>query len=122
MKLNEYQELALRTRNEGISQPQELCNYALGLTGEAGEVADLIKKGVFHGHEMNRHEIAKEIGDVLWYAANLANLIGMSLEQVATMNVTKLMKRYPEGFSKEKSLERVDYAPSKKPGYMDLDD
>jgi len=122
MKLNEYQELALRTRNENLSQPQELCNYALGLTGEAGEVADHIKKGVFHGHEMNRHKIAKEIGDVLWYAANLSNIIGMSLEQVATMNVTKLMKRYPEGFSKEKSLNRLENAAAKKPGYMDLDD
>lgn len=108
MKLNEYQELALRTHNEELSQPQAFCNYALGLTGEAGEVADHIKKGVFHGHEMNRHDIAKELGDVLWYAANLANLIGMSLEQVATMNVAKLMRRYPNGFDIEKSIHRVE--------------
>lgn len=108
MKLNEYQELALRTHNEDAGQVQSLTNYALGLNGEAGEVADHIKKGIFHGHEMNRHELAKELGDVLWYVANLSNLIGMSLDQIATMNVTKLMKRYPNGFEKEKSVNRVD--------------
>ncbi|MEK3819669.1 nucleoside triphosphate pyrophosphohydrolase family protein [Cytobacillus sp. FSL W8-0315] len=108
MKLNEYQELAKRTHNEDLPQPQALCNYALGITGEAGEVADHIKKGVFHGHEMNRHELAKELGDVMWYVANLANLAGFTLEQVATMNVTKLMKRFPNGFNSEDSKKRVD--------------
>ncbi|WP_447579913.1 nucleoside triphosphate pyrophosphohydrolase family protein [Acinetobacter baumannii] len=108
MKLNEYQELAKRTHNEELSQPQAFCNYALGITGEAGEVADHIKKGVFHGHEMNRHELAKELGDVMWYVANLAHLAGFTLEQVATMNVTKLMKRYPDGFDAERSVNRVD--------------
>jgi NTP pyrophosphatase (non-canonical NTP hydrolase) len=111
MKLNEYQELALRTHNESHSQVQSFANYALGLNGEAGEVADHIKKGIFHGHEMNRHEIAKELGDVLWYVANLSNLIGMSLEQVATMNVVKLKKRYPYGFDKEKSINRMEEHP-----------
>jgi NTP pyrophosphatase (non-canonical NTP hydrolase) len=120
LTLKEYQEMALRTHNENLSQPQALCNYALGLTGEAGEVADHIKKGVFHGHEMNRHEIAKEIGDVLWYAANLSNLINIPLEQIATMNIAKLMKRYPEGFSKERSIHRIESI--KKPPYADLDD
>ena len=108
MKLNEYQDMALRTRNEDIGTVQELANYALGLNGEAGEVADLIKKGIFHGHEMDRHELAKEIGDCLWYIANLSKIAGFTLEQVATMNVTKLMRRYPEGFDKEKSVNRSD--------------
>jgi NTP pyrophosphatase (non-canonical NTP hydrolase) len=108
MKLNEYQKQALRTHNEDAGQVQAFANYALGLNGEAGEVADHIKKGIFHGHEMNRHEIAKELGDVLWYVANIANLIDMSLEQVATMNVTKLMRRYPNGFSEERSVNRDD--------------
>ncbi|SMQ75918.1 NTP pyrophosphatase, house-cleaning of non-canonical NTPs [Bacillus sp. OV166] len=106
MKLNEYQELALRTHNEELSQPQALCNYSMGLSGETGEVSDILKKGVFHGHEINRHDLALEIGDCLWYIANLAKLAGFSLEQVATMNVTKLMKRYPNGFDKEMSLNR----------------
>ena len=108
MKINEYQELALRTHNENLGQVQAFANYALGLNGEAGEVADHIKKGIFHGHEMNRHELAKELGDCLWYVANLANLAGFSLEQIATMNIDKLMKRYPNGFDKERSVNRDD--------------
>ena len=108
MKLNEYQEMALRTRNEDVGTVQEFANYALGLNGEAGEVADHIKKGIFHGHEMNRHELAKELGDCLWYIANLSKLAGFSLEQVATMNVTKLMNRYPEGFDKTASVNRKE--------------
>jgi len=106
MKLNEYQEHALRTHNEELGTVQALANYALGLNGEAGEVADQIKKGIFHGHEMNRHELAKELGDCLWYISNLSHMAGFTLEQVAQMNVTKLMRRYPNGFDKEKSVNR----------------
>lgn len=108
MNLNEYQALALRTRNEEIGTVQELANYALGLNGEAGEVADHIKKGIFHGHEMNRHDLAKELGDCLWYIANLSKVAGFTLEDIAVMNVNKLKKRYPEGFDKEKSVNRSD--------------
>jgi NTP pyrophosphatase (non-canonical NTP hydrolase) len=108
MNLNEYQTHALRTHNEKLGQVQAFANYALGLNGEAGEVADHIKKGIFHGHEMNRHELAKELGDCLWYIANLSNLAGFTLDQIAEMNVTKLMKRYPEGFDKERSVNRDD--------------
>lgn len=108
MDLNQYQEHALRTHNEDLGTVQSLANYALGLTGEAGEVADHIKKGIFHGHEMNRHELAKELGDCLWYISNLAHLAGFTLDMIAEMNVTKLMKRYPNGFDKEKSVNRVE--------------
>jgi NTP pyrophosphatase (non-canonical NTP hydrolase) len=108
MKLNEYQEMAQRTHDENRGTVQTFANYALGLNGEAGEVADHIKKGIFHGHEMNRHELAKELGDCLWYIANLSKMAGFTLEQVATMNVNKLYKRYPSGFDKEKSVNRND--------------
>lgn len=69
----------------------------LGLTGEAGEVADKIKK-VFrdcHGDfsEKNREEIAKELGDVLWYTAMLAYKLGYSLEDIANINIQKLKDR-----------------------------
>jgi NTP pyrophosphatase (non-canonical NTP hydrolase) len=64
----------------------------LGLCGEAGEVAEKVKKQVRDGN-FNRHEVAKELGDVLWYLANLANDIGYSLSEVAVMNVDKLQSR-----------------------------
>lgn len=64
----------------------------LGLCGEAGEVAEKVKKQVRDG-VFNRHETAKELGDVLWYLANVANDIGYGLEEIATMNIEKLSSR-----------------------------
>lgn len=105
MNLNEYQELAARTAN---SHEYELANYGLGIAGEAGEVADLIKKAVFHGHDIPKDEVKKELGDVLWYLSRIASLAGLTLDEVATGNIDKLMKRYPEGFSTERSVNRND--------------
>lgn len=105
MNLNEYQNLAGRT---AASHENELVNYGLGIAGEAGEVADLIKKSVFHGHKISEDEIAKELGDVLWYLSNIARLAGLSLEEIATLNIAKLQKRYPEGFSTEASINRKE--------------
>ena len=108
MGLNEYQELAKRTHTTKLSEKETFANYALGLNGEAGEVADMLKKGMFHGHEMNRHEIAKELGDVLWYVSLLAHLLDFSLDEIATMNIQKLMARYPDGFDEVRSVNRND--------------
>lgn len=105
LSLNDYQTISGRTANR---HDYELANYGLGITGEAGEVADLIKKSMFHGHEVDKSEIKKELGDVLWYLANIATLAGLTLEEIATANVDKLMKRYPNGFDKEASVNRVD--------------
>lgn len=108
MKLNDYQEQASRTATGEENKSQTFCNYALGLVSESGEVGDYIKKGVFHGHEMNRHEIAKELGDCLWYLSQLSRLVGFTLEDVAKMNINKLNARYKDGFSHEASIQRVD--------------
>ncbi len=105
MNFNVYQIQASRTANE---HDFELVNYGLGITGEAGEVADLIKKSQFHGHNVDKEDIAKELGDVLWYLSNIARLAGLSLDEVARMNIEKLKKRYPEGFSAEASVNRVE--------------
>ncbi len=106
-----YQDLALRTASsESLANPSTMLNSAaLGLSGESGEIADLIKKIIFHGHPLDdttRDKIAKEIGDILWYCAMGAQGIGVGLGEIARMNVEKLKKRYPEGFSTERSLNR----------------
>ena len=108
---DEYQELALRTASkESLVDESTMLNAAaLGLNGEAGEIADHVKKLMFHGHPLDdttRDKIAKEIGDILWYCAMAARGIGLDLGDVATMNVEKLRKRYPDGFSTERSLNR----------------
>lgn len=107
MKLtpNEYQRLSLRTANEKCLH---LNNTGLGIAGEAGECADIIKKHIFHGHELDKEALAKELGDVCWYIAITAHLIGYDLEDIMEMNIFKLKNRYPEGFEESKSINRVE--------------
>lgn len=95
MTLNEYQNLALET----AIYPKEykIIYPALGLTGEAGECSDKVKKVIRDNNgeftDEKKQEIAKEIGDVLWYCAALANDIGYSLEEIGKLNVEKLHSR-----------------------------
>ena len=109
MDFDEYQQLALRTKNnQHLFGSLGLAVAALGLSGEAGETADYIKKVVGHAHELDRDHVAKEIGDVLWYCASLCDELNLSLEEVAAMNIAKLKSRYPEGFTSSDSIERRD--------------
>lgn len=103
--LDQYQSDAMRTAGE---RTDDLACHALGVAGEAGEVADLMKKHLFHGHPLDKAMAAKELGDVLWYVAVLSRRLGFSLSEVAEMNVEKLMRRYPSGFSTEGSIIRRD--------------
>lgn len=107
---NEYQKLALRTANtKAMEDPiEKITNGSLGLSGESGEVADHIKKFKYQGHELNREYIAKELGDICWYIALLADGIGYELETIMQMNIDKLKERYPEGFSTDRSLHRKE--------------
>ena len=72
---------------------ERMIENTLGLVGEAGEVAEKIKKCIRDNHEPNRTELVKELGDVLFYVTALANFIGSDLETVAKQNVTKLQDR-----------------------------
>ena len=107
MKINEYQELALRTAST-LESDKLVLNGALGLNGEAGEVADHIKKHLFQGHELDKENLAKELGDICWYIAIMAEGLGYDLESIMQMNIDKLRKRYPQGFEKERSLHREE--------------
>lgn len=106
MNGNEYQKLALRTCPESLEKPERLLNAVLGLSGESGEVADHVKKHLFQGHELDRMAVVNELGDVLWYCALLADAVGVDLETAMELNVAKLQNRYPDGFSKERSINR----------------
>ena len=99
MDLNEYQKRALET---AIYPSEAKIAYpTLGLTGEAGEVADKVKKVIRdnNGNFSKERclEIAKEVGDVLWYIANLANDLGYTLEEIGEMNIEKLSSRKERG-------------------------
>lgn len=106
MLANDYQKLALRTLNRALSNSEVLIDGVLGLNGEAGECADIVKKYMFQGHALDREHLAKELGDVAWYLAVTAHAIGYSLEDVLRMNVEKLQARYPEGFCEFRSRNR----------------
>jgi NTP pyrophosphatase (non-canonical NTP hydrolase) len=108
MTLDEYQELAARTLGRDRTHDQQLANAALGLTGEAGEVAEVIKKHLFHATPLDQDALAKELGDCLWYIGAFATVLGLSMDDIAQRNIDKLRKRYPEGFDTERSRNRTE--------------
>ena len=109
MTINEYQTAALRTaQTDKLTAKELLLNSALGLCGESGEVADIVKKFRFQGHDLDFEHIAKELGDVAWYLAVGAYAIGLDLESIFRMNKEKLEARYPNGFSADRSLHRAE--------------
>lgn len=83
-----------------------MLNAAMGMAGEAGEIVDDFKKYLFHGHPFDVERFEKEVGDILWYAAQMARGLGTSLDEVARKNIEKLRRRYPDGFSSEASINR----------------
>lgn len=109
MNLNEYQQLAQRTSGDTRPASDKIQNGVLGMCGEAGECADMLKKYFFQGHELNREKLAEEVGDVLWYIAETAAGLGVSLEEIAQRNIDKLKARYPQGFDPERSIHRPEY-------------
>ena len=100
VELDDYQEQALDT--DSYSDNKFNIEYkALGLYDEAEKVSDKIKK-VFKDYdskldENKAHEIAKELGDCLWYISRIAAAIGFELSDIAKLNVDKLSKRKTEG-------------------------
>ena len=105
MNANEYQRKAMRTATHKC---YDLANAALGLTGEAGEVADIIKKHLYQGHDLYPSEVIEELGDVLWYVALMADYFNVTLGFVMQQNITKLKARYPDGFDPARSVNRED--------------
>ena len=106
-ELDEYQQAALRTAGNPAAQGW-LFEKLLGLPEEVGEVLGSIKKAEFHGHVTSSESIKKELGDVLWYVACIAHWYGYTLSDVASTNIEKLRRRYPDGFSAYRSVNRGD--------------
>ena len=98
MHLNEYQSAAMATC---LDASKNVPYMALGLAGEAGEVANKAKKIIRDGAgtltDARRQDIADELGDVLWYCAGVATVLGVSLEVIAHNNLAKLAARHDAG-------------------------
>ena len=108
MTINEYQNLALRTLNPELEKKDVLINGVMGLCGESGEAIDIVKKWLAQGHELDREKLARELGDIAWYLAETAAAIDVPLEDIFQANIEKLRRRYPQGFSAEKSVNRTE--------------
>lgn len=133
MQGNEYQALAMRTNDNqnsyrlctelagklslspilennvkcgNIKDIGGLINGVLGLTGEAGEVSDLVKKGIFHEKGINLEHLKKECGDVMWYLSLICESCGFTLDDVMQTNIDKLIARYPDGFDSYRANHR----------------
>ena len=109
MNLNDYQKQAMTTATYKDDTTGLMCSV-LGLNGEAGEVAEKLKKIIrdksYVITEIDKAMIAKELGDVLWYVASLSDLLGFSLDSVAQLNLSKLADRYERGVIKGSGDER----------------
>ncbi|WP_152365439.1 nucleoside triphosphate pyrophosphohydrolase family protein [Microlunatus speluncae] len=96
MECDDYQRAALRTARDPEAK-DEFLHLVLGLVGESGEIAEKVKKWIRDENsdltKLDRDDLAAELGDVLWYAAVLANYLGLSLDDVAQRNVDKLADR-----------------------------
>ena len=95
---NEYQKLSSRTRKVYDDVKDMQADVGLGLCGESGEVADIIKKHLAGAKELDKDHLKEELGDVLWYIAEACDCFGFTLEEVAKANIEKLKKRHPNGF------------------------
>ena len=108
-----YTDLALKTLNKDVFEQKDLIlNASLGLSGEVGEVNDIIKKYMYHGHKLDddtKEKIILELGDVCWYVALMAWAIDKTkFEDVLNKNIEKLEKRYHGEVSTEKSINRKE--------------
>lgn len=105
MDFYKYQELAARTINKELSEGEKLLHALHLISAECGEIHGVFQKQ-YQGHEVDDIHLMKEVGDLLWGMAELCEVFGWSLGDVAEMNIEKLRERYPNGFETERSLNR----------------
>lgn len=107
MNTSEYQMAVAKfqPRKNFKSKDDMISHAVLGLNSKAGEIAGIFQKK-YQGHTIDTEHVMKEIGDALWFVSELCDALECTIEDVMKMNVEKLAKRYPEGFSEERSLNR----------------
>jgi NTP pyrophosphatase (non-canonical NTP hydrolase) len=109
--LKNYQEFCKTIAKKFDDPEKEIMTWGLGMSGEAGDVAGCIKKTFSHGNDQ-KPGIKENLGDTLWYIAEICNFFGWDLEDVLNENIKKLKKRYSEGTFTEKDAgkrERIDW-------------
>ena len=104
---SDYQQQAIRTEAPIVQDRFQMLSRTtaramhgiLGIADEAGELANALKGHLFYGKPFDHANVAEELGDIMWFMSLTATALGFSLEQIATANIAKLAKRYPEKFT-----------------------
>jgi NTP pyrophosphatase (non-canonical NTP hydrolase)/thymidylate kinase len=110
LMFNEYQKNSCGTFKPAVKLTPEqvrLLDWAMGLGGESGEVLDLLKHAIFHKDStLDKMELAKELGDVLWYVSAIATTCEIDLADIAALNRAKLNHRHGQNYSNVGSATR----------------
>ncbi|SRR6056300_595694 len=96
----DFKAMDKRLEDDGLKR---LLHAGIGISTEAGELLDALKKHIFYGKELDRVNMAEEVGDLFWYIAIIADELGFEFESVMEKNIEKLKARYGEKFSQEKA-------------------
>ncbi len=99
----DFKAMDQRLSDDGLKR---LLHAGIGLSTEAGEFLDALKKHIFYGKELDRVNLAEEVGDLFWYIAIIADELGFEFESVMDKNIQKLKARYGEKFSEKKANSR----------------
>jgi len=99
----DFQAMNQRLQNDGCKR---LLHAGFGLSTEAGEFLDALKKHIFYGKELDRVNLREELGDLFWYMAIACDELDVPFEALMQRNIEKLKARYGEKFSEEKAEKR----------------
>lgn len=111
MNLKKYELESSRTMAPGVHLEAfkvDTLHGIIGVSTEAGELLDAVKKGLFYGRKPDLENIREEIGDTMWYIMAIIRSEGWDLEEILQENISKLKLRYPEQFTTELSEKRLD--------------
>lgn len=104
--IEQYQQLSKRTNAELETPLMDNLHMSLGMVTEAAEVADALKKHIAYGRELDLVNVKEEIGDLMFYVANICNINGWDLRDILQTNINKLAVRYPSKFTQENAVNR----------------
>ena len=113
--MKNYKKEALRTEQYDMEMIKKrlldedtirLLHSAIGLSTEANEFLDMLKKHIYYGKKLDLPNVKEEIGDVFWYTAVAIDVLKTTFDEIMSVNIKKLKVRYPEKFTKENALNR----------------
>lgn len=105
MNITEYKKQAMRTCAP-LDNTDNNIHMILGMVTEVGELADVFKKELAYGKDVDWVNVKEELGDLMWYIINFCTINNINLEDVLDTNIEKLKARYPDKFTREYAITR----------------